>query len=516
MMSSNKEAAQEATDNLAALIQDAKEFGKRPNVPVGNVRTDIGGADDVSAISFQSSSRSMMDKIRIVQDNTKTAPDVQSGDGVKVGEEENSDELRQTIEDWKDASKKQWQGIRRNAQTTIDAVKAKSQEIIEDQMKPGWKQIEGASKTIVRLKLKPLWEKSSEAAREMPELTKSTILKVRDSSLHQFETHLRPKFGFFRDFNENYSKYYLGKAPGVFGSRGVMSELKYQLLEQSLLSIATILQCENPATGIFIVVGLLLGSPVVAISGILALMSTLLFLRVYVPPANDSRMWPIRAGSNAFLAGTFLAASFDVPAPNAIMRFGGRLAISAVIGPTCLFVHSHLFPPSTTLPPLLWSFNLLVGVLLLGLGSQYPLSLTPLSSDSDDAYEDETTALDESRPPSSYSLVGATLSSISAIFGVTDPWSGLLILLGVSLWSRFLVAWLVIVTSAASMIAIGLLGMDARNVNAGLVGNEAALTVAACTYYFAPSKQLLLVVVLAAIWTCILKAAVATVFFKLT
>mmetsp|Transcript_23688 Transcript_23688/g.58067 ORF Transcript_23688/g.58067 Transcript_23688/m.58067 type:complete len:509 (+) Transcript_23688:86-1612(+) len=507
---SMNESAQEATDNLAALIQDAKEFNKRPNVPVGNVNTEM-GADDVSAISFQSS-RSVKEKIRIVQD--PTASEVQSEDvDVTVEEDDKVDELRQTVEDWKVASKQQWKGVQDNVYGAIETVKSKSQEIIEDKIKPGWKKVEGASKGLVDAKLKPIWEQSSNVARGMPGQTKAAILNVRDSSFKQYETHLSPKLGVLRDFQEKNSKYYLGKAPGVFETRDTISDMKYQLLEQTLLSIGMILQCENPTTGIVIFIGLLIGSPVVAISALLSLITALLFQRVYLPLTTDetnNKMWPIRAGANAFLAGAFMAAFSGIPTSNPILRFLEKAIFCSAVGPTCLFVHSQLFPPSSCTPPLLWSFNLLVGVILLGLGLQYPELLTPLASPASD--EDDS---DVEQHLESFSILRSALCSISVIFAIPNVWSGVLILLGVSLCSRLLAAYLLLASTIASLLAIAV-GMEAVNVNTGLAGFQAALTAVTCAYYFEPSKHLLLVGSLTVIWTCILEAAVATVFYRLT
>lgn len=500
---SNNDNALEATDNLAALIQDAKEFNKRPIVPVGNVRTDI-GADDVSAISFQSS-RSMKDKIRIVQD--PSAAEVKTEDAMVV-EDSSMSELRQTVEDWKDSSKKQWQGIQQNTSKAIDTVKVKSQEIIDEKIKPGWEKIGGASKDLVDTKLKPLWENTSDVARAVPAQTKATVLQMRDSSVKHYETHLSPKLGVFQEFHEKNSKYYLGKAPGVFETRD-MSLLKYQLLEQTLLSIGMILQCENPVTGMVIITSILFGSPVVAISSLLTLISSLLFQRIYLPltPPGNHRMWPIRAGANAFLAGAIMAALSYIPSPNPILSFLGKLVLCCLLGPTCLFVHSQLFPPASSTPPLLWSFNLVVGVLMLALGLRHPEALTPLALPATDD--------DEVRDLESYSLIRATLCGVSAIFGVPKVWIGILMLLGVGLCSRLLVAYLLLATSITSLLAFAV-GMDAVKVNLGLAGSQAALTAAACAYYFQPSKHLLLVGAVTVVWTCILEAAVATVFYGLT
>ncbi|KAL3936907.1 MAG: hypothetical protein SGBAC_007876 [Bacillariaceae sp.] len=496
---SKNESALEATDNLAALIQDAKEFNKRPNVPVGNVNTEI-GADDVSAISFQSS-RSIKDKIRIVQD--PSASEVKAADANKVeGDGNKMEELRQTVEDWKSVSRKQWKGIQENTTAAIDTVKTKSQETIEEKIKPGWKKIQGASKGLIDTKLKPIWEQSSVAARGVPGQTKAAMLKVRDSSVQNYETHLSPRLGVFRDFHKKNSKYYLGKAPGVFETLD-MSVMKYQLLEQTLLSIGMILQCENPATGSFIFFGLLIGSPMVAILALLSLVTALLFQRVYLP-LTETKIWPIRAGSNAFLVGAFMTALSGTPSSNPFFGTFAKLILCSVLGPTCLFVHSQLFPPSKSTPPLLWSFNVLVGVIVVGLGLRYPELLTPLVSSTSDVDHLE-----------SFGIVSSTLCSVSAIYAIPNVWSGLFILLGVSLCSRILVAYLLLSTSITNVLAIAV-GMDAVNVNAGLAGFQAALTTVTCAYYFQPSKHLFLVGTLAVIWTCILEAAVATVFYRLT
>ncbi|CAJ1934710.1 unnamed protein product [Cylindrotheca closterium] len=499
------ESAQEATDNLAALIQDAKDFNTRPNVPVGNVNTQIGD-DDVSAISFQSS-RSIKDKIRIVQDSSASEAQIAQPADVKGGENNNKnlDELRQTVEDWKSSSKKQWKGIQDSTNAAIGTVKSKSQEIIDDKIKPGWKKIEGASKGLVDTKLKPLWEQSSGVARGVPGQTKAVILNVRDSSIQHYETHLSPKLGVFRAFHEKNSKYYLGKAPGVFETRD-MTDMKYQLLEQVVLSIGMVLQCENPTSGIIIFLGLLIGSPGVAISALLSLVAALLFRRVYIP-LIESKMWPIRAGANAFLAGAFMASLTGISNSNLILGILGKVIFCSILGPTCLFVHCQLFPPSSSTPPLLWSFNLLVAVMLLGLGLRYPEILTPLAS--------STSGDDDAEYLESFSIFSSTLCGISGIFAISNVWSGVFILFGVSLCSRLFLAYLLLATSITSLLAAAV-GMETVNVNAGLAGSQAALTAVTCAYYFEPSKHLLLVGTLTLIWTCILEAAVATVFYRLT
>jgi len=149
-----------------------------------------------------------------------------------------------------------------------------------------------------------------------------------------------------------------------------------------------------------------------------------------------------------------------------------------------------------------------VGVILLGLGLRHPEALTPLDSSTtkdDDAVDDEQ----------AYNFISATLCGISAIFTVPNVWIGVLILLGVSLCSRVLAAYLLLATSTTSLLALAV-GVDMANVNLGLAGYQAALSASACAYYFQPSKHLMLVSVVTVAWTCILEAAVATVFYRLT
>jgi urea transporter len=508
-MSSNKKASGSTDNNLEALVQDARDFGKQPLVPMGNVAAENdNGGDDISAISFQSS-RSIKDKIKIVQDEEET--ETKEGEGLSkklqgfVKERIHIKHVQRAYSRFKDASTKHWEGIQQNTYNTFETMNTKSNELVNDKIKPGLKHISDSSKQLVDSKIKPGWEQSVGVAKDIPGYSKAAALKVRDASMQQYETHVNPRMGKIREFHYSKSQYYMGKAPAVFESVD-MSELKYELAQIVLLSIGIILQCENPITGGIIWLALLLASPIVAISGLSSLLAAMAFQRFFLSINTTDLAWMIRAGANCFLVGAVMAALVEFPASSFFLQVIERWIVAVVLGPTCMFVHLQLFSsPLTTFPPLLWSYNLVMGVVIMDFGLWGQAWLRALAPDDDDPAASEQ---------ESYSIVGATLCSISAIFGVANPWSGLFILFGVCLCSRILATWLVTASFTASLLGMAF-QVPALDANAGMAGYQAALTAVTCAYYFVPSKRLVVVSSLAILWTCILESAVATVFYKL-
>jgi urea transporter len=489
---SNNKASPSTDNNLEALVQDARDFGNQPLVPVGNVAAEnYNGGDDISAISFQSS-RSIKDKIKIVQNEEET----EAKEGL-VKEQVPTKHLQRAYARFKDASTKHWEGIQQNTYSTFETMNSKSNELVNDKIKPGLKHISDSSKQLV--------EQSVGVAKDIPGYSKAAVLKVRDASMQQYETHVNPRMGKIRGFHESKSQYYMGKAPAVFESVD-MADSKYELAQIVLLSIGIILQCENPITGGIIWLALLLASPIVAISGLSSLLAAIAFQRFFLSINTTDLAWMIRAGANAFLVGAVMAALVEFPESSFFLQVLERWIVAVVLGPTCMFVHLQLFSsPLTTFPPLLWSYNLVMGVVIMDFGLWGQAWLKALASDVDDP-----AALEQE----SFSIVSATLCSISAIFGVANLWSGLLILLGVCLCSRILAICLVTASFAASLLGMAF-QVPAPDANAGMAGYQAALTAVTCAYYFVPCKRLVVVSSLAILWTCILESAVATVFYKL-
>lgn len=490
---SNNDVSPSDENILDDLVQDARDFGKQPFLPVGNVATENNN-DDMSAVSFQSS-RSIIDKIKIVQD--------EEGAGTKklhglVKERVKMENVKEAFERFKDTSKQQFEGIQKNTYNTFETMNQKSSELVNDKIKPRLKHISDSSKQLVDTKIKPGWDQTIGVAKDIPGHTKVAVIKVRDAGMQQYDTHVNPRLGKVREFHSSKSQYYMGKAPGVFESFD-MSDFKYQLAQIVLLSIGIILQCENPTTGGIIWLAICLASPLVATSGLVSLVAAMAFQRFFLSINTAELPWTIRAGANTFLVGAVMAALVDFPFSSKILGVLGKWAVAAVLGPTCMFVHVQLFSsPLSAVPPLLWSYNLVMGVVILAW-------LKELTPEADDPSETEQ---------ASFSLFGATLCSISAIFGVANPWSGLLILFGVTLCSRILATWLLTASFSASLLGMAF-QVPALDANSGMAGYQAALTAVTCAYYFLPSKRLAAVASLAVLWTCILESAVATVFYKL-
>jgi urea transporter len=511
------------TDKMAALVQDAQEFGKQPNVPVGAVAAETNSGDDISIISFQSG-RSMKDKIKIVQPNeeppknegllkfkglVKEQMDLQNiqsavndklkalqvsskkqWEDIQVSSKKQWEDIQvSSKKQWEDiqvSSKKQWEGLQQNTYNTFETVSTKSKEVVQEKIKPGIQNLGEGSKKFVQV------------AKDLPKHSKTAVVNIQKSTMEQYHGHVSPRLVKFREFHDTYSQYYMGNAPAVFENVDV-SEWKYHLAQVSLLSIGMILNCENPITGAIIWSAMFFASPLVAISGLASLVAAITFHRLVLSSSTDLA-WKIRAGANAFLVGAIMSALVDFPT-NMFVQLLGKVTLAMALGPTCIFVHLQLFSSILTIPPLLWSYNLVMGVVILDFALWDRASLTSLQLSS--GAEDQ-----------GYSIFGSTLSSISAIFGILNPWCGLFVLLGVCLCSRILAGWLVTTTCLTSLLGLTF-GMEAVDINTGMAGYQAGLTALSCAYYFVPSYKSAIVTALAVVWTCVLESATAAIFYNL-
>lgn len=513
--------------NLDTLVEDAKDFGRHLNsVPVGDV--PVGPPDntndDISAISFQST-RSIKDKIRIVQ-NVEDNKSEKNGENLAaklqglVKEHIMLDKFQKACQDLQVSTQKNWEGVQQNTYKTFENLNTSTREVVEEKIKPGFKSFGdnttqfvehsvGFAKDIPRNttqfvdeKIKPGWEETVGFTKNIPSHSVTAATQLRETSLEHYETHISPRFQFLREFHDTYSEFYSGNAPAAF-TKVDMSQFKYKLAQASLLSIGNILNCDNPVTGLLVWFSILLASPLVAFGGLCSLLVAMTISLLVMSSTHDLR-WNTRAGANAFLAGAMLTALVDYPS-NLFVDSFWRMVTASSLGIYCLGVHFWFFSPTSTtsVPPLLWTYNLVVGVAILDFVLSDRATLTALAPDTSTLTEEV-----------SYSIFSSTLSSVSAIFGVTQPWCGLLILVGVCFCSRILALWLLVSSCTASLLGLGF-GMEAVDLNAGMAGYQAALVAVTCSYYFVPSKPLVLLTVFAIVGTCTIDAAIATVFDKL-
>ena len=386
-------------------------------------------------------------------------------------------------------------------------IPANTGKFVDEKVKPGWdntvaftKEIPANTGKFVDEKIKPGWDNTVAFTKELPGQSVAVVTKVRDVSVEQYKSHISPKLQFVREFHDTYSEYYMGTAPLAF-SKADMSLFKYKLAQGSLLSIGAIMNCDNPVSGAFIWLAILVAYPMVALGGLSSLVVAMSMSILGLSTTHDLK-WTTRAGANAFLAGAMVTALVDYPS-NFFVDFFWQLVSASSLGIYCLGVHFLLFSPTPTssIPPLLWSYNIVVGIAALDFVLSDRATLTALAPDAE--------ALS-----GSYSILSSSFSGVSAIFGVTQPWCGVFILIGVSLCSRILALSLLGSSCVAGLLGWGF-GMAAVDVNAGMAGCQAALVAVTCAYYFVPSKPLVVLTGFAILGTCILQSAIATIFIAI-
>jgi len=477
--------------------------------------------DILNPIDSYQKGRSIKDKITIVQEPTEPKE-------FDLSELQTS--FKETITNIQESTSNTWKDLEQNTQKTLDKIGKESQKLLDEKIKPNldskviYEKIkpsldntvvvvksipENTRKSVIQLRdttmectektmacTKEYTEKTMACTKESmlklkdstTEYTEKAVLAVKDISAEQYE-HVKANCGKVQEFHDAHSKYYMGKAEGVFEHIDLSCPY-FQMLQTCLLSIGMVLNCENPVTGFIILLSLFCTSPSIALSGLCALVSAITFQR-YISLQNELS-WNIRAGANIFLVGTM--SSSLVLYSTFFANFIGQYIFAMFLGPNCLLIHTQLFSSSKI--PLLWSYNITMSVIILAFSLWDNTYLTTIASES------------------SFSLTGSSLSSISAIYGVSNPYTGLFILFGVFLCSRILCAYLIVTCFMASLLGY-MFGIPLLDVNSGIVGYQAGLTALGCGYYFLPSKSLPIITAMAVIWACILESAIGSIFYAL-
>jgi len=503
MTEAEVKSAQEVIEKLDTMVVDAKNDN----------------TDDMSTISYQSG-RSLKDKITIVQNNEEAQNIVtQLRESLKeMTESINLAEIQNAVDDKikeiQTSSKSTWRDIEKNTHDTFESVGTKSKASLQN-MGESSKLLMDQTVAVVKSLPENGVKASIKARDSVVENSIKVSTKVKESAVNCTEaTMIKIECGTSKvkdltaelcqkilEFHNTNSKYYIGKAPGVFEYFDASTKLEYAAAQVCLLSVGMILNCENPVTGLIIWCAILCASPLVAISGLFSLLSAMAFQNYALPSSSSTTdlAWNIRAGANVFLVGAMISAMVDFSS-NISVEVLSKLILAICLGPNCLLVHWQLFPSSKK--SFLWSYNITFGVFILAFSLWDVTWLKALAP-----HPDSTEMMH-------FSPISSTLSSVSAIFGVSNPWCGFFILFGVFLCSRILSAFLVITCAIASLLGWAF-GMPLAHVNAGVAGYEAGLTALACAYYFIPSKKLPIFTIVAVTWTCVLETAIAGVFHSL-
>jgi len=268
-----------------------------------------------------------------------------------------------------------------------------------------------------------------------------------------------------------------------------------------LLSVATlrafgrVVFCDNPFTGLWIVLGIACASPLAAASAVLAA-TTVNAVALYLGLDLET----LRSGTyatNAVVMGSSVAGTFafETTAPElAEVPMGLVFFWSLALAPfTLLLDYAWTRSSFGKIPSLLLPYNI---VLLVAAGCAKVWNqamVTQITILGPDIATIETTG---STPPTTFCFLETVFNGLSRIFRVGSdvrgfPATGVSVLVGVLFCSRILAASL-LGGSLVSGVLLGyaVFGEDHSYLNAGWAGFNPALAVAGIFYYLVPSWKL--------------------------
>lgn len=331
--------------------------------------------------------------------------------------------------------------------------------------------------------------------------TQKTIQTVSTTSIESYQKHVQPQVEKVHKVHTTYASCYMGRAPGLFDQ----NETRFHMIlaEASLRAFGKVVFCDNPVTGGFIWLAMLIGSPIVALCAMSSVVS-LTYTAKYLDLVEPSVLRKGDIGVNSVLVGAGSAAFFHFEHPF-LGWIGSLMVASIILPPITLLVYLHctrswMFRSTgeaPSMPTLLIPYNLVMITFLITAVLWDRTLVAP-------AMETETIVTPH--------LGQAIMNGITKVFLVQGVLSGVLVLGGTLLCSRILAGSLLVGSVVATLLG-WTFGIPAVALNAGTAGYNAVLTTAALAYFFEPSWTLLVIGLFVIVLCGLLEAAVAVFFW---
>ena len=352
-------------------------------------------------------------------------------------------------------------------------------------------------------------------------------------SLKSYQKNVKPHVDQIQEKHNIYAKYYMNTAPGVFHD-APLSDTKpltecngnTQLLiaaESFLMSFGRVYFCQSPISGLSLLLGLFISSPMAALAASTCVVSTIVTSHYWFNLIDDEAVETLNekqenSSGNAHSVPTSISArsrqkqllrsgnlcfnavvvgagcSSMISFQNLILGDIGLLMMCFVLGPVTLITYlvmdsKNNGPHSeagTTTPPLLLPSNVILGVVCVSAVLWDRALLETPAAMAAIATSDEEITIE-------YSVLAATLNGISSIVFIpavtatgtctASTFSGAVLLFGIFLCSR-IVAGALLVGSFGGCVCGIIFDAHPVLVNSGLAGGSTALTCAALVYYY--------------------------------
>eukprot|EP00535_Pseudo-nitzschia_heimii_P004948 CAMPEP_0197189136 /NCGR_PEP_ID=MMETSP1423-20130617/19219_1 /TAXON_ID=476441 /ORGANISM="Pseudo-nitzschia heimii, Strain UNC1101" /LENGTH=689 /DNA_ID=CAMNT_0042641173 /DNA_START=93 /DNA_END=2162 /DNA_ORIENTATION=- len=388
------------------------------------------------------------------------------------------DEVKKNSELGVETVRRHTEVLRDRSKAAVDGVSAKTSEIINEKVKPGYQNFVETSQSTVR--------------------SKTVDCQIAF-------------WGVVEAVTVTYAPYYSGTAPGWTSLTANSAIPWYWMLkEASLRAFGRVVFCDNPVTGFLIWLGILCSSPLAAwcsLLGVVTANATALYLEL-----DEGITQSGQYARNAVLIGTSIAKTFafDFPAEgNLDSDTPILLFLSIALAPMTLLVEFIWIKKAPSgIPSLLVPFNIVFLITVFSakiwnfaMETQVTLrSPTPPEIDPDESSD-------------FFSMYKAVLNGLTRVFFVSgNVFTGILILIGVFFCSRIIASSLL----AGSFISSVLLGYIVFEENywyldSGYAGFNPALCTAGIFFYLVPSWKLTGLTVFGIVATMIAQGAVDVV-----